>query len=491
MVKRILHHHRLRDVIKKHGDRMLQDQRMCEAILNDYFPEDRRLKNLLILANKENIFSELNDQKTDIPPAALFKQMVDRLVENCGIENNQAHFCVALWAYALDSSVKDVGRFRSNCPQCKKVLLAKWYHLNQESECPNASCKAAFKLVVQSEASSNEIETTALSNDVTTSLQQAANAPMDFQRVIVIGQCESPSNVSLEISPEPAHPITKIVPTSSRPQPPPLVSGQSSLPPPQGKQPYLPPDVKVKLMYAGNAMKVVAGIGVLSSAITFFVILFSGNFYLIIRSLGYFGCITAYLHIPMFEVGEEIAQGKNFKRAIKFSILSTLPVSFSCIPGFFVGIFTLIQVLRHKKAFEVVSGYGPSPAIVSYQSAEVGNPPRKAALIDQYLTKPTPMFSMNARCLFVHIKQSVAIDTQFEIFIDNSLVATGSWRDGFTFAFEVNPGARILVLKFKAFGKQWTQSYGLTVEPRGQYCIMLRHSRIWGLADRCSFEKLI
>src|SRR5271156_1732215 len=93
---------KLKELMEKNGDGLLQDRDRCEGLLKDYCGGHRREISALVGALEERVPLELKSSwQTAMTPEAMRARLVQRLEENRGLAPEIANYAVDTWSYAL------------------------------------------------------------------------------------------------------------------------------------------------------------------------------------------------------------------------------------------------------------------------------------------------------------------------------------------------------------------------------------------------------
>lgn len=93
---------KLKELVQKNGDGLLQDPDRCEGLLKDHCGAYRREISALMGALEERIPLELKSSwQTSMTPEAMRSRLVQRLEENRGLAPEVANWAVDAWSYAL------------------------------------------------------------------------------------------------------------------------------------------------------------------------------------------------------------------------------------------------------------------------------------------------------------------------------------------------------------------------------------------------------
>lgn len=100
---------KLQELINYHGNTICEDQRRCEAWLQDLCVGKKKYKVevfALVNALKQRIPADLLNPPRGLPKAALFNRLVQRLYDNVGLDKKVAKWAVEAWALALGIEIK-------------------------------------------------------------------------------------------------------------------------------------------------------------------------------------------------------------------------------------------------------------------------------------------------------------------------------------------------------------------------------------------------
>jgi len=93
---------KLREIVARDGNRILEDSDRCEGLLKDYCGEHRREISALVGALEERVPMELRSSwQTAMTPEAMRARLVQRLQDNRGLAPEVADWAVDAWSYAL------------------------------------------------------------------------------------------------------------------------------------------------------------------------------------------------------------------------------------------------------------------------------------------------------------------------------------------------------------------------------------------------------
>lgn len=93
---------KLKELVEKNGEGLLQDRDRCEGLLKDYCGGHRREISAIVGALEERIPLELKSSwQTAMTPEAMRARLVQRLEDNRGLAPEIANYAVDTWSYAL------------------------------------------------------------------------------------------------------------------------------------------------------------------------------------------------------------------------------------------------------------------------------------------------------------------------------------------------------------------------------------------------------
>jgi hypothetical protein len=93
---------KLKELMEKNGDALLQDRDRCEGLLKDYCGGHRREISAIVGALEERVPLELRSSwQTAMTPEAMRARLVQRLEDNRGLAPEIANYAVDTWSYAL------------------------------------------------------------------------------------------------------------------------------------------------------------------------------------------------------------------------------------------------------------------------------------------------------------------------------------------------------------------------------------------------------
>jgi hypothetical protein len=93
---------KLKELMEKNGDSLLQDRDRCEGLLKDYCGGYRREISAIVGALEERVPLELKSSwQTAMTPEAMRARLVQRLEDNRGLAPEIANYAVDTWSYAL------------------------------------------------------------------------------------------------------------------------------------------------------------------------------------------------------------------------------------------------------------------------------------------------------------------------------------------------------------------------------------------------------
>lgn len=97
---------KLKELVEKNGESLLQDRDRCEGLLKDYCGGHRREISAIVGAMEERVPLELKSSwQTAMTPEAMRARLVQRLEENRGLAPEIANYAVETWSYALGVSL--------------------------------------------------------------------------------------------------------------------------------------------------------------------------------------------------------------------------------------------------------------------------------------------------------------------------------------------------------------------------------------------------
>src|SRR5258708_26871389 len=93
---------KLKGLMEKNGDSLLQDRARWEGLLKDYCGGNRREISAIVGAMEERVPLELRSSwQTAMTPEAMRARLVQRLEDNRGLAPEIANYAVDTWSYAL------------------------------------------------------------------------------------------------------------------------------------------------------------------------------------------------------------------------------------------------------------------------------------------------------------------------------------------------------------------------------------------------------
>jgi hypothetical protein len=92
---------KLREIVARHGQSVVQDARRCEGLLRDYSAQYRREVSVLVSALEEHVPQDLLAAPAGTPRAVLLKRLARRLSDNRALSESAAAWSVNSWAFAL------------------------------------------------------------------------------------------------------------------------------------------------------------------------------------------------------------------------------------------------------------------------------------------------------------------------------------------------------------------------------------------------------
>ena len=100
---------KLKELMEKNGDSLLQDRDRCEGLLKDYCGGHRREISAIVGALEERVPLELKSSwQTAMTPEAMRARLVQRLEDNRGLAPEIANYAVDTWSYALGVGLDEV-----------------------------------------------------------------------------------------------------------------------------------------------------------------------------------------------------------------------------------------------------------------------------------------------------------------------------------------------------------------------------------------------
>jgi hypothetical protein len=113
---------KLKELLEKNGDSLLQDRDRCEGLLKDYCGEHRREISALVGALEERVPLELRSSwQSAMTPEAMRARLVHRLEDNRGLAPEIANYAVDAWSYALGVGL---GRSSDRVQEVPAVAMA-------------------------------------------------------------------------------------------------------------------------------------------------------------------------------------------------------------------------------------------------------------------------------------------------------------------------------------------------------------------------------
>lgn len=100
---------KLQELINSHGNAICEDQKRCEAWLQDLCAGKKKYKAeifVLVTALKQRVVADLLNPPRGLPNTALFNRLVQRLYDNVGLDKEVASWAVESWALALGVEIK-------------------------------------------------------------------------------------------------------------------------------------------------------------------------------------------------------------------------------------------------------------------------------------------------------------------------------------------------------------------------------------------------
>ena len=107
---------KLKQLMEKNGEGILQDRDRCEGLLKDYCGGHRREISAIVGALEERIPLELKSSwQTAMTPEAMRARLVQRLEDNRGLAPEIANYAVDTWSYAFGVGL---GPSSDGCRMC-------------------------------------------------------------------------------------------------------------------------------------------------------------------------------------------------------------------------------------------------------------------------------------------------------------------------------------------------------------------------------------
>ncbi len=94
---------KLREMVSQRN--VLDDPRLCEALLRDLCGEHKREIFVLVAALKERVAADLLASPNGVPHEVLLSRLTRRLQDNLGLTEESAQWAVDSWALALSTFV--------------------------------------------------------------------------------------------------------------------------------------------------------------------------------------------------------------------------------------------------------------------------------------------------------------------------------------------------------------------------------------------------
>lgn len=120
---------KLREIVNRGGEEILQNRNRCEGLLRDHCGACRREISALMGALDERVPLELNSSwQSAMTPEAMRARLVERLHENRGLDTDVADWAVEAWSFALGV---DLGRISDPIRHTPQEEASNW--LSSES----------------------------------------------------------------------------------------------------------------------------------------------------------------------------------------------------------------------------------------------------------------------------------------------------------------------------------------------------------------------
>jgi len=92
---------KLREIVNRYGQSVVDDPRRCKALLLDYAGRYRREIFVLNTAQEEQVANDLQEMANSVPLPVLVAQLTHRLIDNRALAEDAARWAVESWVYAL------------------------------------------------------------------------------------------------------------------------------------------------------------------------------------------------------------------------------------------------------------------------------------------------------------------------------------------------------------------------------------------------------
>ena len=97
---------KLREIVDQYGQTIIDNPRLCRALLLDFCGEYRREIFVLVSAQEEQVANDLQEIPDSVPQVVLVAQLAQRLVDNRALDADAARWAVESWAFALGIQIK-------------------------------------------------------------------------------------------------------------------------------------------------------------------------------------------------------------------------------------------------------------------------------------------------------------------------------------------------------------------------------------------------
>lgn len=92
---------KLKQIITQYGRTLSEDPKLCEALLRDFCGQYRKEINVIVIAIKEGVATDLLNSQNSVPSNLLLARMTKRLADRMGMSPEVADWVVDTWALAL------------------------------------------------------------------------------------------------------------------------------------------------------------------------------------------------------------------------------------------------------------------------------------------------------------------------------------------------------------------------------------------------------
>ncbi|MDQ3042148.1 MAG: pectinesterase family protein [Acidobacteriota bacterium] len=93
---------KLREIIRQHGQVIIENPRRCENLLRDYCGEFRREISVLTMALEEHAVADMLSAATTLPRKVTLARLAQRLCDNLALSEAAARWSIESWAWAFD-----------------------------------------------------------------------------------------------------------------------------------------------------------------------------------------------------------------------------------------------------------------------------------------------------------------------------------------------------------------------------------------------------